>query len=374
LPSGPDWWATIEEVAMRVLLADGSGLTSKQTALRLAEDGHHVEVLAPRGLNLARCTSSVRAVHPVPPFGRDPFTWLDGALAVWERGSFDVLVPTQEQVAVLALARRRLEEAGVRTAVPTFEALAAVQDKVAAHRTLARLGLPQPEATVVERCGDLITHTDLPLFVKEAVGTASTGVHRVEDRASLDRVAADLDRRGAFGGGGVVVQRPVPGPLVMVQSVFDHGRMVAFHACRRTALGANGGASHKRGVDLPAVREDLARLGGALDWHGALSADVIVGHHGPRIIDVNPRLIEPANAYASGVDLVGALVDVARSSGRPRPGQAAGSIPPGVAGVNTHQLLLGVLGAAVTGGRTGVTGSWSVPPCTAVSTGTAPRS
>jgi hypothetical protein len=111
----------------------------------------------------------------------------------------------------------------------------------------------------------------------------------------------------------------------MCQSVFDHGRMVAFHANLRTGEGANGGASHKQGVDLPGARAWLEVLGADLDWHGALSADVIVSDTGPLFIDINPRLVEPAHAWQSGVDLVGSLLDVASGTPSARPdGPASG--------------------------------------------------
>jgi hypothetical protein len=136
----------------------------------------------------------------------------------------------------------------------------------------------------------------------------------------------------------------VRGPLAMVQSVFAHGELVAFGACERVREGASGGASHKLGLDLPQAREHIGRLGADLGWHGALSADVILSQAGPQFIDINPRLVEPVNALASGVDLVRALVEVARS-GPVRP--QAGGRP----GVRTHQLLLAILGAAQHGGR-----------------------
>ena len=75
---------------------------------------------------------------------------------------------------------------------------------------------------------------------------------------------------------------------------------------------------------------------------------MIIGPDGPRFIDINPRLVEPVNALASGVDLAGALVEVARAPAR------SGSVQPqpaAVPGARTHQLLLAVLGAAHQGGR-----------------------
>ncbi len=135
----------------------------------------------------------------------------------------------------------------------------------------------------------------------------------------------------------------------MVQSVFARGELVAFHATERTREGTNGGASHKLGLALPAAREAITALGSALDWHGALSADVILSGRGrePQFVDINPRLVEPVNADRSGVDLAGTLIEVARTGHAP-------AQPPGTPGVRTHQLLLAVLGAARDGRRRAV--------------------
>ncbi len=324
---------------MRILLTDGSGLTARQAAGRLTATGHEVEVLTPDPLALTRFTRSVHRLHRVPPYGADPIAWLDTALSVWAAGRFDVLLPTQEQVAVLAACPDRLAAARLVTVVPDFAALAAVQDKVSAHRTLDRLGLPQPPTTVVGDADGLRRWDGYPAFVKLPIGTASRGVVRVADAGEARRLADELDAGGAFGLGGVVVQAELPGPLVMVQSVFDRGRLVASHANLRVREGAAGGASHKESVDLPGVRNHLETLGGDLEWHGALSMDAILFDGRPHYIDVNPRLVEPGNALRSGVDLVGPLLELALGGAPPTQG-------PGVPGVHTHQALLALLGAA----------------------------
>ena len=320
------------EADVFILLSDGAGLTSRQCATVLSQAGHRVEALSPDPHCLCRYTRHVRAVHRVPAFGTDPLAWLDAALEVAVRRGADVLLPVQEQVTVMSLARDRIEAEGVHTAVPDFAALAQVQDKFAAFRTLTRLGLPQPPTAIVSGWQDV---AGLPVFVKARVGTASAGVRRVTTPAGL--------RAAVVPGTEVLVQRPADGPLIMMQSVFAKGEMVAFHTCQRVREGVGGGASHKRAVDLPEVRDHVAALGAALDWHGGLSADVILTADGPRFIDINPRLVEPVNAMLSGVDLAGALVATAVSH--------PGVQPPGEAGTQTHQLLLAILGAAQHGGR-----------------------
>lgn len=340
---------------MKVLLSDGTGLTARQTATLLAGAGHRVEVLSPDPFCLCRFTVHVRRVHRVPAFGTDPFGWLDAALAVATRRGIDLLFPTQEQVTVMSQAAPRLRAAGLRTAVPGFAALAQVQDKISAFGTLRRLGLPQPAAAVAASAAELQGIGPLPVFVKTAIGTASTGVSRVASAGQLRQLAARYAAAGTFAAGGVLAQQAVSGPLIMVQSVFARGELTAFHAAERIREGAGGGASQKRGVELPDVREQVRTLGSALGWHGALSADVILGRAGPQFIDINPRLVEPVNAHLSGVDLVGALLDAARQAAEG--GAAAGRVPEGRArdngrpGVQTHQLLLAVLGAAQHRGR-----------------------
>jgi hypothetical protein len=318
---------------MKILLTEGSGVTSRQVAGRLAEMGHRVEVLTSDPFCLCRFTRHVRRLHRVPAYGTEPFGWLEAALSVFEAGAFDVLFPTQEQVAVLAVS-------GVGTAVPSFAALAAVQDKVSAFATLTRVGLPQPPSAVVVTTEELLAWRDLPAYVKQPIGTATIGVRKVETAADLRAIDVGPD--------GVLVQRTVDGPLAMVQSVFAGGELVASHANLRTRLGANGGASHKRGIDHDEIRAHLVALGADLGWHGALSADVILTGDGPVFIDINPRLVEPVNAWRSGVDLVGTLLEVAQGR-QPTPQ------PRGRAGERTHQTLLAVLGAAQAGrGRRGI--------------------
>jgi hypothetical protein len=219
-----------------------------------------------------------------------------------------------------------------------------VQDKVAAFGMLSRLGLPQPEGTIVSRAAELRAWDRFPAFVKTPIGTATAGVWPIGDRRDLRVAAHACEVAGAFDQGGVLVQQAASGPLVMIQAVFAHGTLLAQHANLRLREGAGGGASHKESVDLPIVREHLRTLGDDLRWHGALSADAILTPDGPLYIDVNPRLVEPGNAWRAGVDLVGAVLDLA--CGRTPLVQA-----PGQPEVRTHQLLLAVLGAAQFRGR-----------------------
>ena len=117
---------------MRVILTEGSSLTSRQVAQRLGELGHEVELLSSTKLCLSRFTRHVHVVHSVPNFGSDPFGWLDAAQRIASNRNADLLFSTQEQVTVLSAQEKRLT---VPTVIPAFPALRRVQDKISALRS-----------------------------------------------------------------------------------------------------------------------------------------------------------------------------------------------------------------------------------------------
>jgi glutathione synthase/RimK-type ligase-like ATP-grasp enzyme len=258
--------------------------------------------------------------------------WLQAAQDIARKRNIDVLLPTQEQVAVLSLMHASL---GVATVVPAFKSLCRVQDKISAYRTLLDLDIPQPDSIVAKCSDELRSIAQFPVFVKRPISTASAGVRKASSESEL---AAMADLLGC-GRSEVLVQTAVSGQLAMVQAVADNGRLVAHHACLRVREGVGGGAAIKESVAIPGLPVQLERLSAALHWHGPLSMDVIVSEQGPLVIDINPRLVEPMNAYLSGVDLIGSMLDLALER-RPR----AQSL--GKSGVRSHQLLLAILGAA----------------------------
>lgn len=326
---------------MKILLSDGSGLTSRQLATTLGRSGHRVEVMTSASICLCRFTRRVRKLHRVPRYGPDPLNWLEHAIGIYRSGGFDLLLPTQEQVAVLSAAQERLAAEGIRCPLPPFAALTQVQDKVAAFRTLGRLGIPQPAATVVHTAAEVSAWDRFPVFVKSGIGTASGGVCLVRTAAELDRLRAtwQLPQTGQLSQP-LLFQQPVEGELVMAQAVFDHGRLIACHAVARVREGAYNGAGNKRSIRDPRLVEHLGQLGSRLGWHGALSADVIVTDQSTRFIDLNPRLVEPMSGLLAGVDLIGVMLDLGT-------GRQPTTQPMGHPGVATHQLLLRMLGTAL---------------------------
>ena len=264
-----------------------------------------------------------------------------------KKEKFDVLLCTQEQVAILSSEKAQIEKLGVKMAVPEFSSLGKVLDKISAAKTLRELSLPQPESIIVSSdkgLGDC--EALLPAFIKTPIGTASTGVKRVSTMNDVVYAMSEFESQmGEEFALPLLLQKEVQGSLVMISAVFSHGKLLAWHACVRVHEGTGGGASKKVSLPLPVVGEHLQILGKGLEWHGALSLDAILLDGKPQYIDINPRIVEPMNALLAGVDLVDALLQV--SLGK----EKMVEVPKhGIEGVDTHQLVIALMQAAK-GGR-----------------------
>jgi predicted ATP-grasp superfamily ATP-dependent carboligase len=323
----------------KILLSEGSSLSSREAITALGLAGHRVELLSSDPLCLGRFSRFVSRVHRAPASGADPDGYLKAVIDTVEAGRIDALLPVHEQAYLFAAARQQLPSR-LGIALADFEAFEQVQSKAGLAELLARLDVPQPRTGLVRSADEFVAMRPYPFFVKSAFGTASTGVWRVRDEQQRDAVLAQLQQHDAFAEG-LLVQAAVTGSLERTQAVFDHGRLVGSHIYRQVVEGPGGGDVLKISVVNAQVREIVMRIGHALDWHGALSFDYIredvTGT--PYFIDANPRLVEPMNAWLSGVDLPGALLRI--SLGETPPAQA-----PGREGIITRLGLMGLLDAA----------------------------
>ena len=112
----------LERVAgMRVLLTEGSSLMARQVVTCLGPVGHHLEVLDPDPLCLARFSRWVRRVHRCPPGNTDPLGYVQALGSVVDARSIEVVLPTHEQAWLLAVTRPLLSPQ-VRVAVATGDA------------------------------------------------------------------------------------------------------------------------------------------------------------------------------------------------------------------------------------------------------------
>jgi predicted ATP-grasp superfamily ATP-dependent carboligase len=325
--------------SLKILLSEGSSLSAREAITALGLAGHRVELASSDPMCLGRFSRFVARVHRAPASGADPDGYLAAVLEAVASRNIDVLLPVHEQAYLFAAARQQLPS-GLGIALADFAAFEQVQSKAALAELLTRLQVPQPETELVRSAHEFVAARPFPFFVKAAFGTASAGVWRVRDARERDMLLLQFEAQNAFAEG-LLVQAAITGALERTQAVFDHGRLVACHIYRQVVEGPGGGDVLKISVVDAEVRDTVERIGQALNWHGALSFDYIRDETtgSPHFIDANPRLVEPMNAYLSGVDLPGALLRISL-------GETPRVQPSGREGVVTRLGLMGLLDAA----------------------------
>lgn len=325
----------------RVLVSEGSSLSARQAVTALGMAGHQVGVCDPDPLCLGRFSRFVTHYYRCPAIGKDPWAYLDVVLGLLSHGGWDVLFPTHEQAFLFSRERARIPP-GIGLAVADFRSFLQVQGKAALVRTLERLSIPQPASRVIRTREELLRERRFPFYLKADYATASTAVWRIHSAEELESKSAELASLDLMDGDrDFVVQEPAEGILERVQAVFDRGRLIAIHGYRQIAEGLGGGDVAKLSVSRANVRNYVRRLGGDLQWHGALSLDCIVQQENevPLFIDANPRLVEPMNAVFSGVNLADVLVRVSI-------GEPIATVEPSGKEVRTHMLLMALLSKA----------------------------
>jgi glutathione synthase/RimK-type ligase-like ATP-grasp enzyme len=328
---------------LRVLMTEGSSTSAREAITILGLSGHRVEVCDPSPYCLARFSRFVRKFHRCPGLRTDPAGFLAFVERLLATQHFDVLLPTHEQGFLFARVPERFE-GRIGLALPGFESYRAAHSKAGFSRLLLQLDLPQPPTAIVKSEQELRAAIRFPCVVKTSVGTASRGIWFVRNTRDLENALHDLDAGDAFTGE-VLVQQLIAGTTEKAQSVFCRGRLIGFHAYRQVAAGVGGGEAIKQSVRRPEVRAAVEKVGRELDWHGALSVDYILADDDatPYLIDCNPRLVEPMNAFRAGVDLVGLLLRVSQ-------GGTLDVLPESREGVRTHLAMQALLGCGSRGG------------------------
>jgi predicted ATP-grasp superfamily ATP-dependent carboligase len=327
---------------LRILLSEGSSTSAREAITALGLNGHHVEICDPDPHCLGRFSRFVRKFHRCPRLRHNPAEYLSFVLDLIARRPFDVLLPIHEQGLLFAKARERVEPR-IAVALPSFDSYRQVLSKAGFSRLLTELALPQPNMRLTTPA-ELQRIDRFPYVIKTSIGTASRGTWIVHDQAELGRVLRSLTEADAFDDE-ILMQDFVTGVVEHAQAVFARGSLLASHAYRQLAAGAGGGPARKESVRRPLVHEHLARIGARLAWHGALSLDYIWQEAAeiPVYIDCNPRLVEPMNAFWSGLDLTQLLIDVSRGTAPPPAAHSR-------AGIRTHLAMQALLGCAMRSG------------------------
>lgn len=332
---------------MKILLTEGSSASCRQALWGLGRN-HEVDILDPSPLCQCRFSRLVRRWYRCPSFSREPRAYLAFLVDRLRRGHYDVLLPTHEQVYLLARFQEELRQYAA-LAVPSFEAIELMMGKASFIRVLDQLGLPYPATRIVRDRPGLLEATTFPCFVKLAFSTAGEGVRAIGDRQQLERCADEFQAAGWLDGNAeILVQAPAVGRKRAATAIARHGRILASHCVETRAVGVGGSGMAEVGVDHQEIIQPLQRIAEHFQWHGAICIEYFFEPETGRVelLECNPRIAQSGNAWLSGLNLAELLVDV--SLDRPVEPPA-----PARLGVRSHQGFLVLMAAALNGAGRG---------------------
>jgi carbamoylphosphate synthase large subunit len=117
----------------KILLSEGSSLSSREAITALGLGGHRVELISSNPMSLGRFSRFVSHVHHAPASGADPDGYLAAVIDVVKAEKIDALIPVHEQAYLFAAARQKLP-AGVGIALADFEAFEQLQSRPVSRR------------------------------------------------------------------------------------------------------------------------------------------------------------------------------------------------------------------------------------------------
>ena len=92
----------------KILLSEGSSLSSREAITALGLAGHRVELVTSNPMSLGRFSRFVSQVHRAPASGADPDGYLAAVIDIVKAKKIDVLIPVHEQAYLFAAARQKL--------------------------------------------------------------------------------------------------------------------------------------------------------------------------------------------------------------------------------------------------------------------------
>src|SRR5713226_7274930 len=149
----------------KILLSEGSSLSSREAITALGLAGHRVELVSSNPMSLGRFSRFVSQVHRAPASGADPDGYLAAVIEIVKAYHIDALLPVHEQAYLFAAARKRLPP-GLGIALADFEAFEQVQSKAGLVTLLTQLNVTQPTTEVIRSADEFAIERPYPFFVK----------------------------------------------------------------------------------------------------------------------------------------------------------------------------------------------------------------
>src|SRR5262245_32072547 len=222
-----------------------------------------------------------QAAHQVP-HSQDA-AYLPSLKAILKKHRIElVLIGSDLETLVLARARAEIEkETGCRVAVSDARTVERLADKWLLVEGLRAMGVDHPDSTsnMDERHAFAKKH-GFPLLLKPRHGQSARNVHRVDDAATLDFLAARV--------GEPVLQEFLEGEEYTCALVFDRDGEFRDHVVMRREL-LNGTTFRAEVVDRPAIDAYVRAFAKHVKPVGSINVQLRLTPRGPVAFEVNPR-------------------------------------------------------------------------------------
>lgn len=203
---------------------------------------------------------------------------------------------------------------------PSSRAAAIARDKAQTRQILSRAGLPQPRFALTDTPEEAVTAANtlgFPVIVKPIDGYGSSLVSLAEDPAQALAAARNIVRfrdygRGLRAAGRILVEEYMRGPVVSVEILSSRGRhqvlgLTSRHLSPPPAMIEVGGSFPARCDQEAEVRAMGCRSLDVIGFtDGAAHIEVCLSADGPKIIEINGRLIgyylPELIRFATGID------------------------------------------------------------------------
>ncbi|MDB4967020.1 MAG: hypothetical protein JWN44_2709 [Myxococcales bacterium] len=290
-----------------ILVACGSEWLSPARLPRvLRAAGTHVAAFCPRRWPLAQ-TRFVDEIIDAPP---ELDAYVDALRDHLADTRYDWVLVVDDPL-LSALAERRHEPwlDGILPIAASHPWSRTLASKAAFCELATASGLPVPPSRTCASLADARSAVDalgLPLMLKQSSGFAGLGVRLVRDHADLEAAW-----RAVAGGGLVVAQRYVEGPIGNSVVLYDRGAPIAWMSAYkvRTWPGPFGPSSARRFMSHADVEPIIRKVGARSGYHGFCALDWVEDPEGRlQIIELNARPVPTIHMGGlAGVDFARAV-------------------------------------------------------------------
>ncbi len=228
-----------------------------------------------------------------------------------ERRDIDVLMPVHREGYVLAKYKDELDD-HVEFPYSPYSKIVSVNDKKTMIDVAEKAGVRTPK-TIAPSNLDQVKETEstlqFPVLIKLRRSYGGIGMSQVNSQSRFTETYLKTVQRFRLSTGEYpIIQEMIRGTSASIEMLLDQGKLVAEHGIGKTRYYA------RYGYEDPEAIESLHRLGKHLNWHGMLSASLVIEKDTKTtyFTDINPRFSGAlGHAILSGVELPYLLCQIA---------------------------------------------------------------